>query len=178
MRAAIIGESDNATNAEITTDPAVKLQALSHGAMDFLSKPVDPSELALRIRNTLGATAYRDFLAHHDPLTSLPNQLRYRTTLAEVMQTARAGGHRGAVLHVGMDRRVWLSAFEQAYEGFCDALERGRDTWLDPYAAEHLSEFFAVLSEAFFREPAETRRRYPDVYDQLKLFYRQDPEES
>jgi Mlc titration factor MtfA (ptsG expression regulator) len=81
-------------------------------------------------------------------------------------------------LHVGMDRRVWLTAFEQAYEGFCDALERGRDTWLDPYAAEHLSEFFAVLSEAFFREPAETRRRYPDVYDQLKLFYRQDPEGS
>jgi MtfA peptidase len=78
-------------------------------------------------------------------------------------------------LHVGMDRRIWLAAFEQAYEGFCDALERGRDTWLDPYAAEHLSEFFAVLSEAFFRQPAETRRRYPDVYDQLKLFYRQDP---
>ena len=78
-------------------------------------------------------------------------------------------------LHAGMDRRAWLAAFEQAYEGFCDALERGRDTWLDPYAAEHLSEFFAVISEAFFEDPRETRRRYPDVYDQLKLFYRQDP---
>jgi len=32
-----------------------------------------------------------------------------------------------------------------------------------------------VISEAFFEEPAETRRRYPDVYDHLKLFYRQDP---
>ena len=66
-------------------------------------------------------------------------------------------------------------AFEEAYEGFCDALERGKDTWLDPYAAEHPSEFFAVISEAFFEDPAETRRRYPDVYDQLKLFYKQDP---
>lgn len=78
-------------------------------------------------------------------------------------------------LHPTMSRAAWVKAFEEAYGGFCDALERGRDTWLDPYAAEHPSEFFAVISEAFFTEPAETRRRYPDVYDQLKLFYRQDP---
>jgi Mlc titration factor MtfA (ptsG expression regulator) len=78
-------------------------------------------------------------------------------------------------LHPGMGRGAWIAAFEEAFEGFCDALERGKDTWLDPYAAEHPSEFFAVISEAFFEQPAETRRRYPAVYDQLKLFYRQDP---
>jgi Mlc titration factor MtfA (ptsG expression regulator) len=78
-------------------------------------------------------------------------------------------------LHAGMDRRAWLAALNQAFEGFCDALERGKDTWLDPYAAEHPSEFFAVISEAFFQEPKETRRRYPDFYEQLKLFYKQDP---
>ena len=78
-------------------------------------------------------------------------------------------------LHPGMDRRAWRGAFEAAYEGFCDAVERGQDTWLDPYAAEHLSEFFAVITEAFFENGAETRRRYPEVYRQLTLFYRQDP---
>jgi MtfA peptidase len=78
-------------------------------------------------------------------------------------------------LHRGMERSAWRAAFHEAYEGFCDVVERGRDTWLDPYAAEHPSEFFAVASEAFFREPLELRRRYPDVYGQLKLFYRQDP---
>lgn len=78
-------------------------------------------------------------------------------------------------LHAGMDRRAWVAAFEQAYDGFCDAVDRGKDTWLDPYAAEHPSEFFAVASEAFFREPRETKRRYPDVYEQLVLFYRQNP---
>jgi Mlc titration factor MtfA (ptsG expression regulator) len=78
-------------------------------------------------------------------------------------------------LHAGMDRRAWAAAFDEALQGFSDALERGRDTWLDPYAAEHPSEFFAVISEAFFEEPRETKRRYPDVYEQLKLFYRQDP---
>jgi len=78
-------------------------------------------------------------------------------------------------LHAGMDRRAWRAAFDEAYAGFCDAVDRGRDTWLDPYAAEHPSEFFAVISEAFFREPHETKRRYPEVYDQLARFYRQDP---
>ena len=78
-------------------------------------------------------------------------------------------------LHAGMDRAAWAKAFEQAYEGFCDAVERSKETWLDPYAAEHPSEFFAVISEAFFEQPAQTKHRYPDVYDQLRLFYKQDP---
>jgi Mlc titration factor MtfA (ptsG expression regulator) len=78
-------------------------------------------------------------------------------------------------LHAGMDHHTWRAAFADAYRGFCDSVDRGKDTWLDPYAAEHPAEFFAVISEAFFERPAETRQRYPDVYDQLKLFYRQDP---
>jgi len=78
-------------------------------------------------------------------------------------------------LHGGMDRAAWIGALEEAYDGFCDAVERDKDTGLDPYAAQHVSEFFAVFSEAFFREPREARRRYPDVYDQLRRFYRQDP---
>jgi MtfA peptidase len=78
-------------------------------------------------------------------------------------------------LHADMDRAAWQAALQAAYEGFCDAVERGRETWLDEYAAEHPSEFFAVISEAFFEDPRETHRRYPDFYDQLKLFYRQDP---
>jgi Mlc titration factor MtfA (ptsG expression regulator) len=81
-------------------------------------------------------------------------------------------------LHEGMSRKAWQHAFTEAYEGFCDALERGKETWLDPYAAEHESEFFAVVSEAFFTNASETQRRYPDVYDQLRLFYRQDPLKS
>jgi Mlc titration factor MtfA (ptsG expression regulator) len=78
-------------------------------------------------------------------------------------------------LHAGMDRRAWQEAFRVAYEGLCDALDRGRETWLDSYAAEAPGEFFAVMSEAFFEAPNETRRRYPDVYEQLRQFYRQDP---
>ncbi|MDH3320751.1 MAG: zinc-dependent peptidase, partial [Betaproteobacteria bacterium] len=38
-------------------------------------------------------------------------------------------------LHAGMDRRAWQEAFRAAYDGFCDAVDRGKETWLDPYAA-------------------------------------------
>jgi class 3 adenylate cyclase len=43
-------------------DAATKLRALDLGASDFLRKPVDPSELALRLRNTLAAKAHREAL--------------------------------------------------------------------------------------------------------------------
>lgn len=86
-----------------STEPQVKLRALAMGAMDFLSKPVDPSELGLRIRNTLAASAYREYLSQHDALTGLPNKHRYRKDAAEVLARARAGGHAGALLHVGVD---------------------------------------------------------------------------
>ncbi len=46
-----------------STDPATKLSALELGATDFLSKPVDPSELIPRVRNVLVVKAHRDHLA-------------------------------------------------------------------------------------------------------------------
>ena len=49
-----------------STDAETKLKALELGATDFLAKPTDPSELALRLRNTLSAKAYRDRLANYD----------------------------------------------------------------------------------------------------------------
>lgn len=78
-------------------------------------------------------------------------------------------------LHAGMDGSRWRAALGEAYAGFCDAVDRSKDTWLDPYAAEHPAEFFAVASEAFFEAPHELKRRYPDLYSQFVLFYRQDP---
>jgi diguanylate cyclase len=86
-----------------STDAQVKLKALSLGAMDFLFKPVDPSELGLRIRNTLAASAYRQYLSQHDALTGLPNKQRYRKVASEVLAEATAQGHAGALLHVGVD---------------------------------------------------------------------------
>jgi Mlc titration factor MtfA (ptsG expression regulator) len=78
-------------------------------------------------------------------------------------------------LPADMSRRAWVAAFEPAYEDFCARVDAGDDTALDPYAADHPAEFFAVMSEAFFETPDVLHDEYPAVYEQLRRFYRQDP---
>ncbi|MDB5863907.1 MAG: gmr 3 [Betaproteobacteria bacterium] len=41
-----------------STDVRMKFRALQLGASEFLAKPIDPAELALRLSNTLAAKAY------------------------------------------------------------------------------------------------------------------------
>ena len=78
-------------------------------------------------------------------------------------------------LHEGMSRKRWAAVMGSAFEDFRRRVDSGEETALDPYAAELPSEFFAVASEAFFEDPAMLRSEYPEVYDQLRQFYRQDP---
>ena len=59
-------------------DAETKLKALELGANEFLAKPVDPSELALRVRNTLVAKAHHDQLANYSE--RLEHQVRLRTS--------------------------------------------------------------------------------------------------
>jgi diguanylate cyclase (GGDEF)-like protein len=81
-----------------------KLKALERGATDFLAKPPDPSELVLRLRNTLIARAYQDRLAHSDLLTGLPNRRTFLERLERVLQRAQRDRTMCALLHVDIDR--------------------------------------------------------------------------
>ena len=87
-----------------STDPQTKLMALELGATDFLAKPVDPSELALRLRNTLTIKAYQDQLTYFDALTGLPNRRHFTECLEEFIARTRDEGADGAVLHLRVDR--------------------------------------------------------------------------
>jgi hypothetical protein len=78
-------------------------------------------------------------------------------------------------LHYGMVREAWTAALSQAYESLYHQVERHHHTAIDPYAAESPAEFFAVLTEVFFQQPERLNHLYPDVYRQLRLYYRQDP---
>jgi hypothetical protein len=78
-------------------------------------------------------------------------------------------------LHAGMSRPRWTAAMTAAFEDFQRRVDGGEDTALDPYGAELPAEFFAVASEAFFETPELLNSEYPDVYQQLSGFYRQDP---
>lgn len=78
-------------------------------------------------------------------------------------------------LHSGMSVETWAATFNAAYQDFCRRVDAGEDDEIDPYAAESPAEFFAVLSEYFFEAPDVLRASYPAVYEQLRLYYRQDP---
>jgi Mlc titration factor MtfA (ptsG expression regulator) len=71
----------------------------------------------------------------------------------------------------------WASVMQSAYDHLNRQLDRNPDaeTQIDPYAAEDPAEFFAVTSEYFFSAPDLLNSAYPKVYQQLQLFYRQDP---
>ncbi len=77
--------------------------------------------------------------------------------------------------HAGMDAAKWRTTLEKSYKRFCSEVDADRPTFIDPYAAEHPAEFFAVMSEAFFTESAVLARDWLELYGQLALFYRQDP---
>ena len=87
-----------------STDADTKLKALRLGANDFLGKPVDPSELVLRIRNTLAAKVYQDRLAYFDALTNLPNRKTFMSHLDWSLRRAKLDNLSGAVLKLDLDR--------------------------------------------------------------------------
>ena len=85
-------------------DAAGKRKALDFGASEFLAKPVDASELKLRVRNALVFKVYQERLANDDLLTGLPNRRVFVETLRAALDQARAGEHRLALLHINLDR--------------------------------------------------------------------------
>lgn len=87
-----------------SNDSNTKLKALEMGATDFLAKPVDRSELVLRIRNTLTVKAYQDQLAYYDTLTQLPNRKLFLDRLDWALKCAAREKDQVAVLNIAIDR--------------------------------------------------------------------------
>jgi MtfA peptidase len=74
-------------------------------------------------------------------------------------------------------REQWRRVIDAEYQSFCDAVDGGEDTLLDPYGAESTGEFFAVAAESFFTTPRDMHAEHPQLYAQLASFFRQDPAE-
>ena len=71
----------------------------------------------------------------------------------------------------GMRHAEWAAAFVRSYERFCDEVEEGRDTFLDPYGATNPAEFFAVATETYFEKRRRMEREEPEVFRQLEVYY-------
>jgi len=77
-------------------------------------------------------------------------------------------------LHAEMNEEKWFKAFKDAFEHINRQVNKGCKAPVNAYAATNPAEFFAVVSEYFFESPNVLRHAYPDVFEQLCLFYRQD----
>jgi diguanylate cyclase (GGDEF)-like protein len=102
-----------------SSDAETKLRALDYGATDFLAKPVDPSELTLRVRNTLAAKAYQNQLAYYDILTKLPNRSLFLDRLTWFLQHAERHHQNLVMLHVTLHqfKRVYNTLGPQVSDG-------------------------------------------------------------
>ncbi len=76
------------------------------------------------------------------------------------------------MLHDGADYHGWSRALGHYYE---QLREDPDDGVVREYGATNAAEFFAVVTEAFFERPKTLRREAPELYTELRRFYRVDP---
>lgn len=77
-----------------------KVHALQLGATDFLGKPVDASELVLRVRNTLAFKHFHDCRANLDAVTKLPNAQYFEHQLGRLLARALERNEQVALLNI------------------------------------------------------------------------------
>jgi MtfA peptidase len=92
---------------------------------------------------------------------------------------SESGANEGAPL---LPRRsmyiAWARVLGAEYQHLLNDVSRRFETDLDVYGAKNPAEFFAVVTEYFFEDPHRLKQRHPELYDQLALFYQQDPMEQ
>jgi Mlc titration factor MtfA (ptsG expression regulator) len=76
-------------------------------------------------------------------------------------------------------RTLWLSRLQAEYDRFSDRVAAAQRfaglvemPWMDPYAAQAPSEFFAVAVEAYFVNPLRLADESPGLHNLLDSFFR------
>lgn len=92
-------------------------------------------------------------------------------------QIESSGGKRNGtvVLKNSSSYIAWARALQRDYKKLRQAAARHQQTFLNKYGATNPAEFFAVITEFFFEKPKELKEIHPQLYNELKQFYQQDP---
>jgi MtfA peptidase len=70
---------------------------------------------------------------------------------------------------------AWARILGREYKALSEAAAANRPTLLDKYGATNPAEFFAVATECFFGQAVQLKERHAELYEELKLYYGQDP---
>jgi len=75
----------------------------------------------------------------------------------------------------GHSLEEWSVELGAEFDRLREAVDRGEETFLDPYAAEDEAEFFAVATEEFLERAADFQAEHPRLYGLMREFYGLDP---
>ena len=79
------------------------------------------------------------------------------------------------VLDSAKNYREWSQVFSREYTRLREKVFANKVTSIDDYAAVSEGEFFAVVTEMFFERPRLLAEEHPELYQQLRNFYRLHP---
>ena len=94
---------------------------------------------------------------------------------AHQLDSSGAKGDSTPILRNRSTYIAWARILQKDYEKLRRDVSRNRNTFLNKYGATNPAEFFAVATECFFEQPEQLQEIHPDLYDELKRFYQQDP---
>ena len=73
--------------------------------------------------------------------------------------------------------RAWAQVLSAEYEALQKRKETRSRSVMDKYGATDPAEFFAVATETFFEKSGQMRKNHPELYEELKDYYKLDPAE-
>ena len=79
---------------------------------------------------------------------------------------------------VNIPRRQWITRFQRAYDRLVESSPHCHDSPIDHYATENPGEYFVVVSELHYSQPALLRQAEPEVAALLEAFYGASPAEG
>jgi len=71
----------------------------------------------------------------------------------------------------------WARVLSAEYEALQKKKKKRRRSVMNKYGATNPAEFFAVVTETFFEKPRQMKKRHPELYDELRDYYKLDPVE-
>lgn len=72
---------------------------------------------------------------------------------------------------------TWARVLSKEYEALQRKKRKRRKAVMNKYGATNPAEFFAVATETFFEKPKQMKRKHPELYDELRNYYKLNPVE-
>jgi Mlc titration factor MtfA (ptsG expression regulator) len=70
---------------------------------------------------------------------------------------------------------AWARILGEEYTALQKSKKAHRRSVMNKYGATNPAEFFAVATETFFEKPKQMQKRHPELYDELRDYYKLDP---